>query len=105
MEKTTVLARLRLTVRFNEAAREWCAVHPRAWYARDEGTVFLSEYGGTWEGAFMEIVQPEVQRYFANLGLPRDKLPFVRVGEKYRGSWVLDAVVAIAATIGTTYTI
>lgn len=105
MEKTTVLAWLRLTLKFNRATLRWLHRIPDSWLAREEGPLFLSEHGHTREPAFVESVEPEIKTYFAELGVPSNSLPFVRIGERYRGSWVLEAAVVMAGTVGTAYTI
>lgn len=105
MEKTTVLARLHLTVDFDRAGRRWLQRYPDALFAREDGGAFLAEFGDTWESLFVQASQAEVADYFTQLGLPREHLPFVQPGERYRGSWVLDAVVVMAGTVGTAYAV
>jgi hypothetical protein len=103
MEKTTVLANLRLTMRFNAATLKWLRSFPDSWASREEGSVFLSEFGGTWEQIFLEAINQEVHSYFAELGVPRERLPFVQTGERYRGSWVVEAAIVMAGTVSTAY--
>lgn len=105
MEKTTVLARLRLTLDFNEAARNWMGQLHQAWFTRNQGVDFLSEYGSNWEAIFLHVAEQEIRTYFANLGMPKEYLPFVRTGEKYQGSWIIEAAVLMAASVGGAYAI
>ncbi|MBI5765469.1 MAG: hypothetical protein HZA51_18325 [Planctomycetes bacterium] len=105
MDKTTILARLRLTIDFDRAGQRWLQQHPDAWFARDEGASFLSEFGHTWEALFIESAQAEIRSYFSSLGIPDDNLPFVKAGERYQGSWILEAAVVLCGTVGTAYTI
>jgi hypothetical protein len=105
MEKTTVLARLHLAVDFDQAGRRWLQRYPDAWFCREDGSLFLAEFGHTWESLFVESAQAEVAEYFTQLGLPSEHLPFVQPGERYRGSWVLDAAIVMAGTVGTAYAV
>lgn len=97
--------RLRITLSLNLETRNWLRNFPDSWVAKEEGSSFLSEFGGTWERLFIESAQPEIQDYFRELGVPEEHLPYVRPGERYRGSWVLEAAVVMAGTVGTAYTV
>ncbi len=103
MEKETVLARLRFTIGFTEEAHHWLSRRQDFWGARDGGDAFLSEFGGTWTTIFKEEIEAEVQPYFRELGVPPEYLPYVRVGERYRGSFVIEGAIAIALSIGSTF--
>ena len=105
MEKTTVLANLRLTMRFNGATLKWLQRFPDSWVSEEEGSVFLSEFGGNWGKLFLEVASHEVHAHFAELGVPRERLPFVQIGERYRGSWVLDAHIVMLGTVSTAYAV
>lgn len=105
MEKTSVLARMRLTLDFNAAGQQWLRQYPDSWLARDEGSSFLSEFGHEWEALFVKSAQPIVRDYFSSLGVAEDRLPIVTIGERYKGSWILDASIALCATVGATYTV
>jgi hypothetical protein len=105
MEKTTVLARLRVTLDFSREAQDWLQRLPDVWFASQGGTSFLAEFGGTWERLFLEAAEPEIKGYLTELGVPEEHIPQVRAGERYRGSWVLEAAVVMAGTVGTAYTV
>jgi len=105
MEKTTVLARIRLTMDLSQETIAWLQNYPQSWIAREQGSAFLSEFGGTWTESIIPVLNQEVQEYFARLDIPRDFMPFVQRGETYRGSWVMEAAVVMASTVGTAYTI
>jgi hypothetical protein len=105
MEKTTVLANLRLTMRFNEATVQWLRRFSDSWVSKEDGSVFLSEYGRSWEALFLDAAKHEAQAYFAERGLPQERLPFIQVGERYRGSFIIDAYLVMAATVSTTYAV
>ena len=51
------------------------------------------------------MASPEIQGYFRERGVPREYLPFIQFGETYSGSWILDAAVVMAGTVGTAYTV
>jgi len=103
MEKTTVLANLRLTMRFNQATLKWLQRYPDSWVSKEEGSVFLAEFGGTWERLFLESANHEAQAYFTKLGVPAERLPFVLVGVRFRGSWELVAYLVITGTVSSTF--
>jgi hypothetical protein len=105
MEKTTVLANLRLTMQFNEVTLKWLGGFPDSWVSREDGSAFLSEYGGTWEKLFLETANHEVRAHFAELGVAHERLPFVQIGERYRGSWVAEASIVMAGTVSTAYAV
>jgi hypothetical protein len=73
--------------------------------AKKDRSTFLSEFGGAWERLFLDAANHDVQAYFAELGVPRERLPFVQIGERYRGSWVADASIVMAGTVSTTYAV
>lgn len=104
MEKTTVLAKMRLTLELNEAAKDWLRRSPEAWFAQRDGDAFLAEFGGRWERVFVEVAEHEVQAYFRELSVPLDHLPIVQTGERYTGWWILEAAVVMVGTVGTAYT-
>lgn len=105
MEKETVLARLRLTLELNEETKLWLRGMPDAWFAQRNGDGFLAEFGGTWERIFVATAEAEVQSFFRERGLSTDRLPVVRAGERYVGSWIAEAAVVMFGTVGTAYTI
>jgi len=105
MDKTTVLARLRYTIEFSGEMLNWLGNFPDAWFAREGGNSFLSEFGNTWKETFDEVAGTEIRDYFIRLGIPQEYLPFIQHGETYRGSWILDATVVMIGTVGTAYTV
>lgn len=105
MEKITVLARLRFTIEFSREMLDWLGNFPDAWFARESGNPFLSEFGGTWRETFDAVVAPEIREYFSGLGVPHEYLPFIQYGETYRGSWIMDAAIVMLGTVGTAYAV
>lgn len=105
MEKTTVLARLRLSFDFSNEMLKWFENFPDAWFAREGGSGLLSEYSGRWWETFDDVVTSEVQSYFRELGVPHNHLPFVQRGEFYRGSVILEAAIVMAGSVGVAYTV
>jgi hypothetical protein len=88
---------------FNEKTFAWFEKIKRLnlWFAEDYGMSFLSEFKGAWNKILVYTVEAEVQKYFSNLGLPKDNLPHVKVCDSYRGSWVIEATITMPASIGT----
>lgn len=105
MEKETILARLRLTLDLNPETKAWLRTAPDAWFAQRDGDSFLAEFGGTWERLLVGAAEAEVQAYFRERGLSGEHLPAVRAGERYVGSFIVEASVVIVGTVGTAYTI
>jgi len=104
MQKTTVLANLRFTVEFTGETLEWFNNFPNAWFAQEGGANFLREHGGSWKKVIVPVAESEIQEYFHGLGIPQDRLPYIQHGESYHGSWIFDAAVVMAGTVGTAYT-
>lgn len=105
MEKTTVLARLRYTIEFTQEAREWFQNFPDAWFARESGYVFLSELGRTWSKAIESVTEDEVKKYFSQLNIPQNYMPFIAETDTYRGSWIMEGAIVMAGTVGTSYAV
>jgi hypothetical protein len=106
MKKSTVLAKIRLTVRFTPDGLEWLRRRlPGTSLAVEDGSGFLLEFSHAWEKPFLESANKMVQHYFREHGVPDDRLPVVEVLERYRGSFILEAAVLMYTTIGTAYTI
>jgi len=107
MEKETILAKMRVTIRFSEKATTWLdqANELDIWFAKERGTAFFSEFRDTWDRVLVESCEPVVHGYFTKLGCPQNMLPRIRVLESYAGSWVMEAAITMLATVGTTYTI
>lgn len=107
MQKETVLAKIRVHMKFNEKTVAWFdkIKQPDIWFAEGHGMNFLSEYGSKWDRAFKESAGPIVSHYFEELGLPKDNLPHLKIYESYSGSWIMEAAVVMFASIGTAYTI
>lgn len=103
MEKSTVLARLRLTIRFRQEAIGWLNQFSNYWFASDGGNAFFSEFGFNWEEIFKTVVDSEIRDYFSQMGVPNHNLPFIQLGDTYRGSWIMDAAVVMMGTAGTVY--
>jgi hypothetical protein len=107
MQKETILAKIRVRMKFNEKTTGWFEEikRPNLWFAEDYGMNYLSEFGGTWNRILVATVEPEIQGYFRELGLSENKLPHVRVFESYPGSWIMEAAITMFASMGTAYTL
>jgi len=110
MEKETILAKIRATMSFSEETLIWLESLPQidredVWFKREAGLPFFSEFRRSWEGVLINSTQPIVQEYFHQLGIPENNLPKIKVYESYSGSWIIDAAIIMAGSIGTAYTI
>ena len=110
MEKETILARIRATMSFSEKTFEWLERLPQidkvdVWFKREGGSLFLSEFRRDWEEILINSSEPMVQGYFRELGILENNLPKVKVYESYSGSWIVDAAIVMAGSIGTVYAI
>lgn len=112
MEKETVIARLRASIDFGQEAMRWMNTSLEnydnkndngLWFARDGGKIFLSEFSGSWRQALIEETDSTIQNYFVELGFNEEFLPKTKITEAYSGSWVMEAAVTIASSIGGTY--
>lgn len=113
MEKETVIIRLRASIDFEREATIWLnqianiADEQRndngVWFVREGGKYFLSEFQGTWRQALTEEADKIIQSYFRELGFNQNLLPKTKITESYSGSWVMEAAVTIASSIGGTY--
>lgn len=108
MEKETVIANLRAELAPTDDLRGFFsrfAADQNAWFAREEGELFLAEFGHEWNGDFAEVAQSFYDQYFRDLGVPEGLLPRVKVTDSRRGSWIIEAVLALPAAIGTVYAV
>lgn len=108
MEKETILAKLKLTMSFNEETKNWASRYSEnsnIWFVASEGSQFFGEFRGTWDRIFIENAQEEVRNYFLSLDISEKNLPYVKVLESYSGSWIIEAAILMGTTIGSTYTI
>ncbi|MDN3511817.1 MAG: hypothetical protein NG784_11025 [Candidatus Jettenia sp.] len=107
MEKTTVLARLRFSVAFTEQTIAWMNRNfaDDAWFVKDEGSIFLQEFGGRWREVIEKTIAQETSMYFSELGVPQEFLPYVSHGETYKGSWIMEAAIVMRGSIGQSYSI
>lgn len=113
MEKETVIIRLRASIDFEQEASSWMNNTLRIanqqndnkglWFIREGGRIFLSEFQGSWRDALVEETDEVVQNYFLQLGFDQRFLPRTKITETYSGSWVMEAAVTIASSIGGTY--
>lgn len=55
------------------------------------------------EKILVETAEPIVQDYFRKLGIQESELPKIRVYEAFKGSWIVDAAIVIAGSVGTAY--
>lgn len=104
MERETVIANVRSHLDFTEAAQTWLGVEAATTWVAD-GDLFLQEFGGQWLEIFAETLQHEVHEYFHSVGLRGDLQPQVRIGDSYRGSFIIDAYIVIATGIPAAYTL
>jgi hypothetical protein len=107
MEKETVLAKIRVTMGFSKAVLDWLEKiqNTNIWFVREGGTPFFSEFRGSWERILVSSSETIIHDYFLKLGLPKEKLPHVKVYESYSGSWIMEAALIMFASIGTAYSI
>ena len=73
MEKTTVLARIRITVSFNEETHFWLDNYfPDAWFSQDNGNAFLREFGYGWWNKIEPIITDDIKHFFYHARLSPD---------------------------------
>lgn len=108
MEKATVIASLRAELSISESLQEFFSLledKPNAWFTRQGGDLFLSEFGHEWNTNFIEVVQSAFDAHFRDLGLSENRLPTVKLTDSRRGSWIMEAALTMFGTVGTTYTV
>jgi len=113
MEKETVIIRLRASIDFGQETMSWLNRVAKIadeqkndngiWFAREGGKYFLSEFQYSWQQALTEETDQTIQNYFLELGFDERFLPKTKITETYSGSWVMEAAVTIASSIGGTY--
>jgi len=107
--KETILAKIRSTMHFSEETYLWFRkisnINKDIWFLREEGSLFFPEYRGIWNEIMVSSIEPIINDYFLDLGLPKDKLPKVKIYESYHGSWIIDAALIMSGGIGATYLI
>jgi hypothetical protein len=108
MEKKTVIANIHAEIELSDDVQAFLTKfedQENAWFARQGGNAFLSEFGGHWNSAFVEVSQSVFDEYFRSLDFPEDQLPKVSMTDSRRGSWIMDAALTMAGTVGGTYAI
>ncbi len=103
MAKETIIAKLRGKLDFTEQAQAWIRQQRDVWFAREGGELFFSEFRGRFSEIFANISQAEIDAYFRQFDLPPDQRPHVQVLETYRGSWIMEAALTMAGSMGTVY--
>ncbi|HRJ41395.1 MAG TPA: hypothetical protein PL105_05935 [Caldilineaceae bacterium] len=105
MEKTTVIATCRYTVDFTHEAKTWFRKMSNYdfWFAKEEGNVFLNEFGGTWRSKIQEVLDDEIRRFCVDLGMSHDELPFIGHVDSYRGSWIMEAAIVMFGAAASAY--
>lgn len=113
MEKETVIIRLRASIDFEQETISWLHHVSKIadeqkrdneiWFAREGGKLFFSEFQSIWRQELTEEVDQSIQGYFVDLGFDKRFLPKTKITETYPGSWVMEAAVTIASSIGGTY--
>ncbi len=107
MEKTTILAKIRVSMKFSEEAYGWLSEISKrnVWFAKEEGKPFFFEFRGLWKKALISSSEPIIHDYFLDLGLPEEKLPRIKLYESYPGSWIMDAALEIIGSVGEAFLI
>ncbi|WP_026611723.1 hypothetical protein [Methylocaldum szegediense] len=108
MEKKTVIANIRAEITLTPEMQNFLTQfsdQENAWFARDGGEVLLGEFGYEWNSNFVEVTQAVIDSYFRDQGLSENVLPKVDLTDWRRGSWIMEAVITMFGTVGTTYTI
>lgn len=108
MNKETVIANLRAEITLSEDLQQFLAQYGErnnAWFARQNGDLFLSEFGHEWNTNFVEVAQLVIDDYFKQFSLPEDQFPQVKLTDSRRGSWIMEAALTMFGTVGTAYTI
>ncbi|MGI6657170.1 MAG: hypothetical protein ACOX5Z_10185 [Desulfobulbus sp.] len=108
MEKKTVIASIRAEIALTPKMQSFLmqfSNQGNAWFAREGGDMLLGEFGQAWNTNFVEVTQTVVDSYFRDLGLSENILPKVDLTDWRRGSWIMEAVLTMFGTVGTTYTI
>lgn len=106
VEKRTVLGRLRLIMGFSDELQASLSDnYPDHWFVERGGAQFFGEFRSTWRTLLLETAEPELQRYFAEFGIPEENLPRLEIEEEYAGSWIVEAAVVMMGTAGTVYTV
>ena len=107
MQKETILAKVNVHMDFTEEIQYWFEklADYDVWFTHKKGIAYLSEMRGRWVDALKTTVNPQVHSFFLELGVPQDRLPYLKVYESYPGSWIIDAAIVMAASMGTAYTI
>lgn len=104
MQRETVLATVTATLEFTDEAKRFLTEAVEGFWGDDpDGLLF--EFGYTWRQIFDAALTSEVERYFEELGISGDMAPQVRIGESYKGSFVVAATVIITETIPAAYKI
>ena len=113
MEKETVIIRLKSTIDFGQKTISWLnrvanttddkENENRVWFAKERGKYFLGEFQNLWEQVLTTESDQVIQSYFLELGFDEKLLPRTKITEAYFGSWVMEAAVIIASSIGGTY--
>lgn len=108
MNKETVIANLRAEITLSEDLQQFLAQYEKddnAWFARENGNLFLAEFGHEWNKNFIEVAQLVFDDYFKQLGLTEDQVPRVKITDSRRGSWMMEAALTMFGSVGTIYTI
>lgn len=113
MEKETVIIRLKTSIDFGQETMSWLnhvaniadeqKDNNGVWFAKEGGKFFFIEFQGSWGQALTEVADKTIQNYFLELGFDERFLPKTKITETYSGSWVMEAAVTIASSIGGTY--
>ncbi len=108
MQKETVLANIKFSFNYSEQTQKWFSKYsenPDVWFATRDGTQFFGEFSRTWDKILIDNTQNVIKDHFMALGLSEEDLPYVKINEHFSGSWIIDASIVMATTIGSAYTI
>lgn len=108
MNKETVIANFRAEITLSEDLQQFLAQYEgrdNAWFARENGDLFLTEFGHDWNNNFVEVAQTVVDDYFKQLGLTENQVPRIKLTDSRRGSWIMEAALTMFGSVGTIYTI
>lgn len=108
MERTTVIANIRAEIALTPEMQGFLmqfSDQENAWFAREGGDSLLGEFGREWNTNFVEVTQAVGDSFFRDQGLPENVWPKVDLTDWRRGSWIMEAVLTMFGTVGTTYAI
>lgn len=104
MERETLLATVTATLEFTDDAKRVLVDEVEGFWGDDPDSL-LFEFEYQWRNILAATLSAEIDQFFSELGLSGDAVPQVRIGESYKGSFVVAATVIITETIPVAYKI